>query len=498
MTARKPLSIKARWGVVLGLALAHPVLLHALYPILGITANTLSLAAPVVATLLLGFRVGALFVALNAFVTGFAFSKLTGETFARGMPKAIVSVLVTAVVCWGADRLRHYIEQRRSIEAALQQAQKMEAIGRLAGGVAHDINNTLNAIMGSAFALRHELSALGYAFPDLDNIAIACDRGAQLTRNLLGFARKGCYQDQAFSLNAVVKTVQALVSRTAHKNIRFSVNLSEEVPWMIGDQSQLEHAVMNLCLNAMDAMDNNGTLTITTQLSEQHVSLCVSDTGTGMDDNVREHAFEPFFTTKPVGRGTGMGLSMVYGTVKAMRGEIKLQTELGKGTDITLSFPRTRVERSDEAVSGIPPTAGNLGFLDGRTILVADDEPLVLRAGTRMLQTMGCRAIGARNGKEAVEAFKARKDAIALTILDIIMPDGDGIAILQQIREIDPVAPVLLASGYAMGAGQFEALLRDQPGVGFLAKPYDAHQLIAAAQKLLNERDTPSSRTGTE
>jgi two-component system, cell cycle sensor histidine kinase and response regulator CckA len=499
MTAKHPLSTKAKWGVVLAVAFSHPALLYALYPVLGETTNTLTIAAPVVATWLLGFRIGALFVVVNAFVSGYVFHKLTGSQFNDGMPKAIVSVLVSAVVCFGADRLRHFVEQRRTMLAALQQAQKMEAIGRLAGGVAHDINNTLNAIMGSAFALRHELSALGHSFPDLDNVAIACDRGAQLTRNLLGFARKGCYQEQPISLNAVVKTVQALLSRTAHKNVRFVVKLSEAIPGMVGDQSQVEHAVMNLCLNAIDAMDNGGTLTITTRVvDERQVSLSVSDTGTGMDDDVREHAFEPFFTTKPVGRGTGMGLSMVYGTVQALRGEIKLETVLGKGTDITLSFPRIRPEQSVLMESGIPPIASNLRFLEGCTILLADDEPLVLRAGTRMLQTLGCRVVGVRNGNEALEAFKARKDSITLTIADMIMPDGDGITLLHGLRQIEPNAPVLLASGYATSAGQVEALLRDESHVGFLTKPYDANQLIAAAQKLLPERETPSSRTGTE
>ena len=497
MTVRKPLSRNVKWGVVLTVAMAHPALLYALYPVVGDATNTLAIAAPVVATLLLGLRVGSVFVVLNAFVSGLVFKQLAGSTAREGLPKSVVSVLVAAIVCWGADRLRHYIEQRRAMEVALQQAQKLEAIGRLAGGVAHDINNTLNAIMGSAFALRHELSSLGHSFADLDNIAIACDRGAQLTRNLLGFARKGCYQEQTFSLNAVIKTVQALLSRTANKNIHFNLQMSEEPPWMVGDQSQLEHAVMNLCLNAIDAMQDGGIVTLATRVSEKHVSLCVSDTGTGMDDNVREHAFEPFFTTKPVGKGTGLGLAMVYGTAQAMRGEVKLESIVKKGTDITLVFPRVVTEQSEEVASGAPPVAGNLSLLDGQTILLADDEPLVLRAGTRMLQTMGCRVVGARNGKEVVEAFRARREAISLTIIDMIMPDGDGISVLHQLREIDPEAPVLLVSGYATGAGQFESLLRDMPHASFLTKPYDAHQLIAAAKKLLPERETPSSRTGT-
>jgi len=500
MTPRKPLSTRAKWGVVLAVAVGHPILLLTLYPIVGEAINFVGLAAPVVAALLISFRVGALLVVVNTVVSGFVFTYLTGMQFKEGLPKAIVSVVVTAAVCFGADRLRHFIEQRRAMEQAFRQAQKMEAIGRLAGGVSHDINNTLNAIMGSAFALRHELAALGQSFPDLDHIAIACDRGAQLTRNLLGFARKGCHEEQPFSLNAVVKTVLALLSRTAHKNLRFETRLSEPAPIIVGDQGQLEHAIMNLCLNAIDAMDNAGTLLIATRIDETRASISVADTGSGMDANVQEHAFEPFFTTKPPGKGTGMGLSMVYGTVQSMHGDITFDTALGKGTTFTLTFPMGAAQSNDAAPAQVSTVdSEDPDLLRGCTVLLVDDEPLVLRAGMRMLQTMGCKVITAKSGQEAIEAIHGRKVDISLAIVDLIMPDGDGTTIVERILAAAPRTPILLASGHAIEAGKLETLFRGHPTVAFLAKPYEAHQLLAAARKLLpTTGETPSSRTGTE
>jgi two-component system, cell cycle sensor histidine kinase and response regulator CckA len=498
MTSRKPAPKRAQWGVVLAVTAAHPVLILLLYPFTGEAINIIVLAAPVIATLLLGIRVGAVFGAINAFVSGLVFTGLTGMQFREGLPKALVTILVMMAVCWGADRLRHFIAQRKSIEAALQHAQKMEAIGRLAGGVAHDINNTLNAIMGSTFALRHELAALGHSFPDLDNIAVACDRGAQLTRNLLGFARKHCTQEETFSLNSAVKTVQALLSRAIRGKLRFEIHLAEDHPLMIGDQRQLEHAIMNLCLNAIDAMGDEGTLTISTSASDIRVSLNVSDTGSGMDDNVREHAFEPFFTTKPLGKGTGMGLSVVYGTVTAMHGEIALDTRLGSGTSITLTFPKavTQLSHDGPILPSLSDTDA-LTFLAGLTILLVDDEPLVLRAGMRMLQSMGCKVVCARNGREAVDAFKARRETIALAVIDLVMPDADGAEVLEDILALAPRAPVILATGHALEPSKLEALLRGRTNVSVLPKPYEAQQFIVAARRLLPTDDASSSRTGT-
>ncbi|MFZ5897258.1 MAG: hybrid sensor histidine kinase/response regulator [Myxococcota bacterium] len=494
---RNPLSRRARWSIVVALTVAHPALLFGLRPIVGEASNLLALAGPVIATLLLSIRVGVLCIFINTVVSGVIFTHF-GMSGEEGRPKAVVSLFVTAIICWGADRLRHFIEQRRAMEDALHQAQKIEAIGRLAAGVAHDINNTLNAIMGSTFALRHELVSYGRSFQDLENIALACDRGAQLTRNLLGFARKSCSPNEPFSLNLVVRDVQVLITRTIKKSIRVETRLAEPAALMRGDEAQVEHAIMNLCLNALDAMGDHGTLTITTVTRDETVSISVSDTGSGMDEQVREHAFEPFFTTKPVGKGTGLGLSMVYGTVQAMQGTITLSTKVGAGTTITLNFPRVAEPTPVPSVSTAP--LAQSCSLAGLTILVIDDEPLVLRAAVRMLRALGCEVLSANNGSDGIETFKAHCDSVSLAIIDLVMPGTDGVATSNEILELAPQTPILLASGYTPEAEKLDALLNASPTVAYLAKPYDPNTITAALSKLLptGVTSTPSSsRTAT-
>jgi signal transduction histidine kinase/ActR/RegA family two-component response regulator len=463
----------------------HPVLLYFLLPVFGEACNLIVLAAPVVATLLFNWRVGIVFTLIDVFITALMFGQFIGMSAKEGMPKAILSGIVAVTVCFGAEKLRRYIEQRRAMEAELHQARKLEAIGRLAGGVAHDMNNTLNAIMGSVFAHRQEVATYGRSFADLDNIVAACERGAQLTQNLLGFARKSHYKRQIFSLNGVVDSVQTLLIRTANKNIRIDTRLTPGLPPIKGDRGQIENAVINLCLNALDAMVAQGTLTITTKGDTRHVSICVTDTGVGMDDSVRERVFEPFFTTKAEGKGTGLGLSMVYGVVHAMNGTIALDSAPGKGTAITLTFPAAAAAELETEMASIPPDATDASeYLRGRTVLLIDDEPLVLRAGERMLRTLGCEVLTASGGKEGIEKFKTHEGSIHLAIIDVIMPEMDGIATIEEILRIDSTTQVLLASGYARVSDEVEALKERHPTVGFIAKPYQPDQLIVAARNL--------------
>jgi signal transduction histidine kinase/CheY-like chemotaxis protein len=494
---RTPLSQRAKWTTVIALAAAHPALLLVLHPIVGEASNSLLLVGPVVATLLFSLRMGVLFIFVNTIASGFVFTHF-GMSGEEGLPKAAISLLVTLTVCWGAERLRFFIEQRRAMEENLHHAQKVEAIGRLAAGVAHDINNTLNAIMGSAFALRHELASYGRSFQDLDNIALACDRGAQLTRNLLGFARKGRSRTESVSLNAVAREVQLLVTRTGRKNIRVETRLAEPTAVAQGDEAQVEHAVLNLCLNALDAMGDEGTLTVATETHDDTVLVSVSDTGTGMDPQVLQHAFEPFFTTKPVGKGTGLGLSMVYGTVQAMHGTVTVSTTLGAGTTITLKFPRASNPATAPSTS---PARSEPRSLAGSTILVIDDEPLVLRATVRMLRAMGCQVLSANSGREGVEAFRTHRDSVSLVVVDLVMPDSDGVVTLNEMLDLAPQTPILLVSGYSPEADRVDALLSAHPTVAYLEKPYDPNTIAAALSRLLPAElpSTPSSRrTGTE
>lgn len=475
-------SRRTRWAIVVALTAAHPVLLLVLHPVVGEASNSLLLAGPVVATLLLNLRVGLFFVAVNTVVSGILFTRF-GMSGEEGRPKAVVSLLVTITVCWGADRLRRLIEQRRAIEEALHQAQKVEAIGRLAAGVAHDINNTLNAIMGSAFALRHELASYGESFQDLDNIALACDRGAQLTRNLLGFARKSRSRTETFSLNRVVRDVQVLLARAGRKSIRLETRIAEPAAMVRGDEAQLEHAVLNLCLNALDAMGDEGTLTIATTVDEDTVSVSVADTGTGMAREVRERAFEPFFTTKPLGKGTGLGLSMVHAAVHAMGGTIRFSTQLGAGTTIALNFPRA-AEVMQEASRASSPEPHQPPSLAGSTVLVIDDEPLVLRAAIRMFRVMGCEVLSASSGQEGLETFKAHRASISLVVVDLVMPGADGVATLNEVLALAPETRILLVSGYTPETDRVDRLLSVRPTVAYLEKPYDPSAIMTALSGL--------------
>ncbi len=385
--------------------------------------------------------------------------------------------------------------ERRNMEAQLQRAKRMEAIGRLAGGVAHDMNNILNAIMGSAFALSHEISQYRRRFEDLENITHACDRGAELTRNLLGFARKNEVEIEAFSLNSVVKSVLALLTRTAPKDILFINELEERLPLIDGDRGQMENAVMNLGLNAIHAMEDGGEITFTTRSGPVGVTLAISDTGPGIDDSIRDHVFEPFFTTKPEGEGTGLGLSMVYGLVKSLNGEIAVESAPGKGTAMILTFPRSKSDE-DVVASSLPPkTLTGKNSLSGRTVLVVDDEPIVLRASMRMLGTLGCEVISANSGSEAISLFEANQGSISLVILDLVMPKMDGVAVLRALRSLDSETPVLLVSGYTSDNEKLRRLDREVSHFGILSKPYLSHELVNAASKLLHPGPNVSRET---
>jgi signal transduction histidine kinase/DNA-binding response OmpR family regulator len=481
-----PLSTTFRWSTIIAGVLLHPLMLYLTLPVIGESSNLLGAVAPIAATLLLNWRVGIAATVINVIVSACMFAFLTAMSAKEGIPKAVVSAFGIALLCFGAEKLRRYIEQRRAIEEELNQAKKMEAVGRLAGGVAHDINNTLNSIMASVFAHRQELIQYGHDFQDLDNITAACERGSQLTRNLLGFARKSNYRRQTISINKVIECAHALLKRTANKNIRIDIALDEGNPIILGDRSQIESAVMNLCINSLDAMGEGGALTVTTGKKGDHVFICVRDTGVGMESDVKERVFEPFFTTKAEGKGTGLGLSMVYGVVHTAAGRIVLDTTPGKGTSVTLLFPAATLA-PDFTVSEIPPrTISNPKHLSGRVVLLIDDEPLVLRSGARMLRALGFEVLSAGSGLEGEALFKERNHAVDLVIVDLSMPDMDGIALIKALHQIRPSIPAILVSGYTGESERLDSMRERHAGVRFLAKPYTAEELVDTAKELLH------------
>lgn len=377
------------------------------------------------------------------------------------------------------------ITERRELMEMLQESKKMEAIGRLAGGVAHDLNNILNAIVGSAHAHRNEHRECPISFEDIDNISAACRRGAQLTQSLLGFTRKSNLSKELFSLNQSIQNILAVTGRTSLKNVHCESRLEPNLPQIEGDQHQIETALMNICLNAQDAMKTGGTLTVTSYSDADGIWIHIRDSGVGMDEETRQRAFEPFFTTKPVGKGTGLGLAMAYGVMQSHNGKIHLQSAPGAGTTVTLWFPRSNVNMKVRKFDDEQSAEQDVSILSNHTILLVDDEPLVLRAGIRMLNTLGCRVISANGGENAIEKFRTHED-ISLVLLDLIMPGMDGTVTLSHLKEIRPEVPVILVSGYTRNIERVSALQQAKE-CEFIPKPYSPDDLVKALKRIFPE-----------
>jgi two-component system, cell cycle sensor histidine kinase and response regulator CckA len=369
--------------------------------------------------------------------------------------------------------------EKERLAQKLQRAQKMEAIGNLAGGVAHDMNNILAAIMGLCELIKLEDLPGAETRADLESITGACKRGRDLTQNLLGFARKGKYRKERVNLNKLVGEVMALMTRTGSKKVAVYGHLDPSLGGVEGDPTQLNQVLVNLAINASDAMPEGGTLRFTTTralIDESagrtfdpwlapgaYIKLEVSDTGSGMPPQVRERAFDPFFTTKPQGKGTGLGLSMVYGAVINHGGAVLLNSEEGHGTAVTLFLPEHK--SLSASPSGAPKERDHL-YRGTGTILLVDDEAKIRKMGRRILEHLGYQVILAGDGEEALRQFQERREEIALVVLDLIMPVMDGAETLRRLRQLDPATRVLISSGFS------EEMGAEMEAVGFIQKPY--------------------------
>ncbi len=378
-----------------------------------------------------------------------------------------------------------------------RQTQKLETIGSLAGGIAHDMNNILSTIMSITSVLRQEAERGTSIVEDFDDILAATRRGADLTRNLLGFAKEGKQRKENISLNYVSQKVKDLLTRTIAKNIKWELQLDPNLPPTSGDFGQLSHALMNICINAADAMGGGGKLTISTrsialraqdhhslpELGEgKYVLLQVNDTGKGMDSTTLHRAFEPFFTTKGRDTGTGLGLSMVYSTVSNHDGVITIDSQIGRGTTVSIYLPQAESHGFDRrTLTNIPPL---LQQPTSGKVLVVDDEALILRSAKRVLESLGYEVLLAESGREALRLFEAHRNEIMLVILDLIMPEMDGEETFHALQAEDPSVPVLLATGFARDE-KADALLRTG-AAGFVQKPFDVQRLsrgIRVAQR---------------
>ena len=387
--------------------------------------------------------------------------------------------------------------QRRSLkqlEEQLLQAQKMEAVGQLAGGVAHDFNNILTAIVGYTDLLAAELAPDARQHEDLEEIRKAARRAAALTRQLLSFSRKQVLEPRIVDVNGVVMNLDKMLRSLISENIEFTMQLAEDLDAARVDPNQLEQVIMNLAINARDAMPDGGRLTIETANAEldadyaaKHVSvipgdyvmLAVTDTGCGMSAETKARIFEPFFTTKPAGRGTGLGLSTVYGIVKQSGGNIWLYSELAKGTTFKVYLPAIDSLPEDIGkVAPAEPTARGAG-----TVLVVEDDEQLRRLTHRALANAGYVVLEADRGRTALEVARRHAGTIDLLLTDIVMPDTNGRKLAETLRAARPGMRVLYMSGYPDRAIVSHGMLA--PTDAYLSKPFTTEAIARKVREVL-------------
>ena len=389
------------------------------------------------------------------------------------------------------DERKKAEEERNRLQQQLFQAQKMEALGTLAGGIAHDFNNLLSVMLGFASLARHRLSSDDPLQDSMGMIEQSAQRASDLTRQLLGFARPERQQVKPVCVDEVLDRVRRMVERTFDRNITVAVHKLSDHLWVNAEPSYLEQALLNMCINARDAMPEGGILTleaVATNIDPPHPGLSgtctpgpytqisVQDTGAGIPAETLPRVFEPFFTTKEPGRGTGLGLAMVYGFVTSHQGFVKVESEPGQGARFTISLPLVPAPELQES-------AGKLGQISQGcgTVLVTDDEPLVRAFAAEGLKRLGYQVLVAENGKQALETYGEHRGEIGCVLLDLIMPELSGLETFRRLRAIDPQVRVVFASGYSTGG-----ILRDAPdarSAEFIGKPYTLESLSIALRK---------------
>ncbi len=381
-------------------------------------------------------------------------------------------------------------EERNRLQQQLFQAQKMEALGTLAGGIAHDFNNLLSVMLGFASLARQRLSSDDPLQDSMGMIEESAQRAAELTRQLLGFARPERQQVKPVCVQEVLNRVGRMVERTFDRSINVEIHKGAEPLWVNVEPSYLEQALLNLCINARDAMPKGGTLTIqmdpaTLEALQQefpvtctpgdYVKISVQDTGSGIAPETLNRIFDPFFTTKEPGRGTGLGLAMVYGFVKNHGGFVHAESEIDKGARFTIGLPLIPAPAAQAGVGlgHVEPGHG--------TVLVVDDEPLVRAFASEGLRGLGYQVLVAENGRQALQIYEQHHGKIDCVLLDLIMPDLSGLETYRQLRAQDPQVLVVFASGYSTGG-----ILREAPEAklaAFIGKPYTLEGLSVALHK---------------
>ncbi len=387
------------------------------------------------------------------------------------------------------------ITAQKILEEQLIQAQKLESLGTLASGIAHDFNNILTIIIGHSSLLSRLPAEPEIIKKNADTITQAGKRGAALVKQLLTFARKTDVVTESLQLNDTVKEVSKFLSETIQKTNIISLDLEENLPLIEADATQIHQVLLNLCLNARDAMPDGGTLTISSFLEErktirtkfpkatakEYACLCVKDTGMGMDNTTLRRIFEPFFTTKGIGKGTGLGLSLVFGIVESHNGFIDVQSELGKGTTFSLYFPlplqQLEFNESKEQVS--EESSGG-----SETILLVEDEEMLREMAQGILESKGYKVITAADGEEGVEQYQQHHKEILLVLSDLGLPKLSGFEAFKRMKDINPNVKCIIATGYIDPEHKSAMLIAGIKDI--VHKPYSVEQMLRSVRSILD------------
>jgi PAS domain S-box-containing protein len=386
-------------------------------------------------------------------------------------------------------------KEQEKLHDQLLQAQKMEAVGQLSGGIAHDFNNILTAIIGYGNLLKMEVEKDSRLSTYVKNILDSAGRAANLTHDLLAFSRKQMISPKPINVNEVIKGAEKILLRLIGADIELSTHLSDKDLTVMADSTQMEHVLMNLATNARDAMPEVGNLLISSDFTEiderfiniygygekgKYAVMTVSDTGVGIDEQTKDKIFEPFFTTKEVGKGTGLGLAMVYGIVKQHDGFINVYSEQGKGTTFKIYLPLIHAEITDTKEIELPISKGGI-----ETILVAEDDAMVRKFMREVLEGAGYTVIEAKDGEDAIDVFIENKDRIQLLILDVIMPKKNGKEVYETLKESNPYIKALFISGYSADILHKKGIISEGPEV--ILKPISSDNLLRKIRDLLDQ-----------
>jgi PAS domain S-box-containing protein len=428
----------------------------------------------------------------------------TGEYLVQGKTgKAFPALLTTAPVrdargvVVGYVRVSIDLTERRNLEEQFRQSQKMDAVGRLAGGIAHDFNNLLTVIRLNTEIIMEAFAPDDPRSDDVQQIRSAAERASTLTKQLLAFSRKQILQPRVLDMNSVVATVEPMLRRLIGEDILIASNCGAR-GYLVADPGQLEQILVNLVVNARDAMTQGGTITIETKnvdLDEtytsehapvvpgRYVMLSVADTGVGMSADTREHAFDPFFTTKEAGKGTGLGLATVYGIVKQSGGYVWIYSEPGHGTSVKLYFPEVSAAAAFQPAEYKPATKE--AARGSETILLVEDEPAVRGLASRILEKQGYRVLSAQHGREAMDIASNEAGKIDLVLTDVVMPGMNGRGLVERLSGIRPMMKSLYMSGYT----DDDIIRRGfiEPSKSFLQKPFTSEALLQTVRKVLDE-----------